>query len=41
MDYPEGLMKLPIYDTSALVKGQGLIWGAEASATGNKALIDC
>ena len=40
MDYPEGLMKLPIYDTSALVKGQGLKWGVEASATGNKALVD-
>lgn len=40
MDFPEGVMKLPIYDASALVRGQGLKWGAEASATGNKALID-
>lgn len=40
MDYPEGIMKLPIYDASALVKGQGLKWGAEASNTGSKALID-
>lgn len=40
MDYPEGLMKLPIYDASALVKGQGLKWGATADNTGNKALVD-
>lgn len=30
MDYPEGIMKLPIYDASALVKGQLLKWGADA-----------
>ena len=40
MNYPEGIMNLPIYDATALVKGQALKWGAAADATGNKALID-
>lgn len=40
-EYNEGLIKLPIYDASALVKGQGLKWGAEASGTGSySALVD-
>lgn len=40
--YQEGLIKLPIYDASALVNGQGLIWGQEASGTGSyNALVDC
>lgn len=39
-NYPEGVMKLPVYDASALTKGQVLKWGAEGSGTGNKALID-
>lgn len=40
MRYPEGIMKLPIYDATSLVRGQGLKWGAAGDATGNKALID-
>lgn len=40
MDYPQGLIKLPIYDASALVKGQGLKWGVDASNTSTCALID-
>ena len=33
-------MTLPIYDTSLITKGQGLKWGAEGGAGGNKALVD-
>ena len=29
MNYPEGIMQLPIYDASALVKGQLLKWGSD------------
>ncbi len=39
--YQDGLIKLPIYDASALVAGQGLKWGADASGTGSyTALVD-
>ena len=35
------IMDMPIYDASALVKGQPLIWGQEASGTGSlNALVD-
>ena len=35
------LLKLPIYNASSLTKGQGLIWGQEASGTGSlNALVD-
>ena len=41
-EYNEGLIKLPIYDATVLTKGQGLIWGADASGTGSyNALVDC
>lgn len=30
LDYPEGIIKLPIYDATALVKGQLLKWGVDA-----------
>jgi len=34
-------VKMPIYDTTSLTKGQTLIWGQEASATGSyNALVD-
>ena|SRR3990167_5709640 len=39
-DYQDGLIKLPIYDATALVKGQGLIWGVDGSSTSTCALID-
>ena len=36
------LIKLPIYNSSSLTRGQGLIWGQEGSSTGTlNALIDC
>lgn len=40
MDYPEGLIKMPIYDASALVKGQALKWGQDAASVGTVALVD-
>jgi len=41
-EYNEGLIKLPIYDATVLTKGQGLIWGADASSSGSyNALVDC
>ena len=39
-DYQDGLIKLPIYDATAMVKGQGLIWGVDGSSTSTCALID-
>lgn len=42
MDYQDGIIKLPIYDASLITKGQGLIWGQDASGTGSySALVDC
>lgn len=38
--YQEGLITLPIYDATSLVKGQGLKWGVDGSAVGVTALID-
>lgn len=41
-DFQDGQIELPIYDASALKAGQGLIWGADGSATGSyNALVDC
>lgn len=42
-EYTHGaLVDLPIYDTAAMTKGQGLIWGADATSTAARcALIDC
>jgi len=41
-EYQDGLIKLPIRDDTVITKGQGLIWGADASGTGSyTALIDC
>lgn len=41
MDYQEGLIELPIYDTALLTDGQGLKWGADGSGTGTyTALVD-
>ena len=39
-DYQDGLIKLPIYDATAMVKGQGLIWGVDGSSTSTCAMID-
>lgn len=39
-DYQDGLINLPIYDATAMVKGQGLIWGVDGSSTSTCALID-
>ena len=30
MDYPEGIIKLPVYDASVITKGQALVWGVDA-----------
>ncbi len=36
------LIDLPVYDTAAMTKGQGLIWGTDATATAARcALVDC
>ena len=42
-EYQDGLIKLPIYDDSAvLTNGQGLKWGGDGSSTGSyTALNDC
>lgn len=42
MDYPQGIMKLPIYDASLITKGQGLKWGNDAvgSLGGSRCLVD-
>jgi len=40
-DYQEGLIKLPIYDATSMVKGQGLIWGVDANAHSPSFMIDC
>jgi len=42
MDYPEGIMTLPIYDASLITKGEGLIWGNDGAGSlgGKRALID-
>jgi hypothetical protein len=37
MDYPEGLMKLPVYGT--LYKGQGLKWGTDGAGESKRALV--
>lgn len=39
-DYAEGLIRLPIYKATALTRGQGLIWGVDASGTSTCVLID-
>lgn len=39
MDFQEGIIKLPVYSSGTLYKGQGLKWGVEGSAEGTKALI--
>lgn len=39
-DYQEGLIKLPIYDATSMVRGQGLIWGVDGTSTSTCSLID-
>jgi len=39
-EYQEGLIRLPIYDASSMVKGQGLLWGVDGSSTSTNCMID-
>lgn len=39
-DYQEGLIRLPIYDSASMVRGQAVKWGVDGSSTSTCALVD-
>ena len=39
-EYQEGVIKLPIYDATSMVRGQGLMWGVDGSSTSTNSMID-